>query len=919
MAFTPDPNLLKPVASSSGFTPNANLLRPVGTTTPLPSTNIQPREVTEQDTLGFFADLSDSIFGAGEFGNVIGTEAAKGTFGQTAQKLLAGRDLTPEEEQSIQRNYDPMRLLGSGLQAGALFTPVGTIAKGATAGLKALGLGRRTSNLLGVVTGGAAGGATLDVATGIKEGEFSPDATVIGAALPPAFTATGKALQGLGVLGRELVGAGTGVGGQTIKQYLQAVKNGGEEARVAIDAMRAKVSPEVLVEDAKSALGALAQQRSTRYKQALEQIAGQTKSYDVSPVIQALKKNLSDFNVMVQKTPEGQVLDFSQSAIRFDRPAQEVIRTIFEEMKTFGRNPGDRTAVGIDSLKRAFNSLYSDNSSVRAFTKGMAKETRKVLSQVPGYDDLAKNYEESTELINEITRGLSLGDKTSVETAYKKLISAFRTNNELRQQLLAELDEVSGQYLSSRIAGQQLSELLPRGLMRQVAVGGGVIGLPFGVSLLPLISTILAVSPRIAGELLTVLGVPAKAVDDVLVAMSKAFAAGEVSPGDRLLKKFGGDEALQSTVEDLITNPKLGLSIQDVTRGKGAQATDNTTQSLLAEAKKYKTPEEFVKAQGKPLYHGGAGKIDEFRNVTQRGVYLTPDKKMASTHASFASNYGNNAGNPPQITEAFVTPKKIYKIKKGTNSFTGIENDNLIEAPQHYPDEINKIKANGFDAIQSSDGSQLLVFDASKIKTKSQLTDLWKQANKVGQMEGKADIAPVAALGGVTALGAFLKNEDEKKKDDIKIEDISMKIGSDAPMQVYKARDVDFNDEEIEELRNILYGEISNRPKDKQALEARVIINTALNRIKENRDLGMSFDTMMKVLHQDNQYQALGGKQYELAKRGEADPDKMAVIDEVIEELKQGKIKENTNGAFYYIHNPDGSITYDDNRPLYSK
>lgn len=153
------------------------------------------------------------------------------------------------------------------------------------------------------------------------------------------------------------------------------------------------------------------------------------------------------------------------------------------------------------------------------------------------------------------------------------------------------------------------------------------------------------------------------------------------------------------------------------------------------EAKKYNSAEEFVKAQGKPLYHGGAEKIDEFKNVTERGVYLTPDKKMAETHASFASNYGKNAGNPPQITEAFVTPEKVYKIPKGSNSFTGVENDNLIEAPQHYPNEIKSIKEKGFDSIQSSDGKQLLVFDASKVKTKSQLTDIWNKANNKSKDE----------------------------------------------------------------------------------------------------------------------------------------------------------------------------------------
>ncbi len=146
---------------------------------------------------------------------------------------------------------------------------------------------------------------------------------------------------------------------------------------------------------------------------------------------------------------------------------------------------------------------------------------------------------------------------------------------------------------------------------------------------------------------------------------------------------------------------------------------------LEQEAKKYKSAEEFVKAQGKPLMHGGPEAINEFMNAGKRGVggvYLTPDTTMAKIFA----------GKEGKITDAFVKPKKVFKIQKGSDQYAGsggMGDDILIEAPHNYPYEIKRLKAEGYDAIRSSDGKQLLVLDPSQIKTKSQLTDIWKKAN----------------------------------------------------------------------------------------------------------------------------------------------------------------------------------------------
>lgn len=140
-----------------------------------------------------------------------------------------------------------------------------------------------------------------------------------------------------------------------------------------------------------------------------------------------------------------------------------------------------------------------------------------------------------------------------------------------------------------------------------------------------------------------------------------------------------------------------------------------------------------------------------------------------------------------------------------------------------------------------------------------------------------------------------------------------------------KDRGVEVSDSDIEAFRPLLYGEVSNRTPDKQALEANVILNTALNRVKAYGERGQK-KTLSDVLAMPNQYQAYGGPQY---KAYSAPPDSIALtkrqqVDDIVnaihEQIKAGRYEDNTQGAYYYVHDPKtGAITYDNIRPLFKK
>ena len=134
---------------------------------------------------------------------------------------------------------------------------------------------------------------------------------------------------------------------------------------------------------------------------------------------------------------------------------------------------------------------------------------------------------------------------------------------------------------------------------------------------------------------------------------------------------------------------------------------------LAAEARKYKSAEEFVKAKA-TLMRGA--KTAEIR-PGEVGVYLTPDRAMAETFA----------GKEGIITKAFADVKKTYRIPKA-DEYEWL--DALIENPRNYSKYIAELKSKGYDSILSSDKKQLLVFDKSKVLTEKQLTDFYTQATK---------------------------------------------------------------------------------------------------------------------------------------------------------------------------------------------
>ena len=164
----------------------------------------------------------------------------------------------------------------------------------------------------------------------------------------------------------------------------------------------------------------------------------------------------------------------------------------------------------------------------------------------------------------------------------------------------------------------------------------------------------------------------------------------------------------------------------------------NKVDDLATEAKKYKSADEFVKAQPK-LYHGTEQTFDEFSLKTFGratdsgdagvGVYFTADK-------SYAKEFGSN------IKEISVDLKNPYRYKT-TPFFGGIGKEKFAKSiglsENATAKEVTaKLVKDGYDGViidaDFSSGLiksyEVVVFDPKAIKTKSQLTDIYNQATK---------------------------------------------------------------------------------------------------------------------------------------------------------------------------------------------
>ena len=191
--------------------------------------------------------------------------------------------------------------------------------------------------------------------------------------------------------------------------------------------------------------------------------------------------------------------------------------------------------------------------------------------------------------------------------------------------------------------------------------------------------------------------------------------------GKTTTKRLDGKERpVPDQQNELLTKETIAPeNLEIFTDGKW-QSLISKSLALLSEAKKYKSAEEYVKAQGMPVYHGTKANFTEFKPSSSgeigKGVYFYDSKSKASNHV----------GDGGRVVEAYVNGKLATM-----DEFRAVREE-LGDASWTNSDTINELVRRGYVGIVRPEGNSTVynIFDPKNIKTKESLEKIWKQANQ---------------------------------------------------------------------------------------------------------------------------------------------------------------------------------------------
>lgn len=314
------------------------------------------------------------------------------------------------------------------------------------------------------------------------------------ASMVDPLSLTAKTVGGVSKAVAPVLGMTTGAGTEAFKQAYKAGREGG----TAAEQFRANITGTAPMTDvldmAKQNLANMNQAKQAQYRSGMVNIKGDKTVLDFGGIDTALQ-------TATNKTQyKGKVVN--------QRAADELqtVQGIIDDWKN--QNPADfHTPEGLDSLKQKVGDVLEnipyEQKQARAAVGGVYNSIKSEINrQAPTYSKVMKEYSEASELIKEIERSLSLGQKASAENATRKLQSLMRKNvntNFGQRVALGKQLSAAGEDIFPALAGQSLADLTPMGLQRATSLGTAAAA--FQAAGIPLAATsLLASSPRIMGE-----------------------------------------------------------------------------------------------------------------------------------------------------------------------------------------------------------------------------------------------------------------------------------------------------------------------------------------------------------------------------------------------------------------------------------
>jgi hypothetical protein len=292
----------------------------------------------------------------------------------------------------------------------------------------------------------------------------------------------------------EGLGALSGVGSQAYKTAYNSAVQGGDKLKALAENLRKKVPVTQVVDDALLGLTNMGKDLQAKYRSGMVNIKNDKSILGFDTINDALIKaeEMGKFRGQVTNPKVAENIAKAQQAV--------------SEWKAL--SPAEyHTPEGMDALKKTIGGILEDipfeQKTARSAVGDIYTAVKQSISkQAPAYDNVMKNYSEGLETAKELKRALNLGEKSSTDSALRRLQSVMRndvnTNYGNRVDYGNMLEQASGKPIMSELAGQSLSSPLPRGLQKLLpsATGGGAIAAsnPWLLATLPL------QSPRLMGE-----------------------------------------------------------------------------------------------------------------------------------------------------------------------------------------------------------------------------------------------------------------------------------------------------------------------------------------------------------------------------------------------------------------------------------
>lgn len=404
--------------------------------------------------------------------------------------------------------------------------------------------------------------------------------------------------------------------------------------------------------------------------------------------------------------------------------------------------------------------------------RNLGKELRKTFNkkyrdQISGLKKLDKEFSSEVKFLNQVKKDFLDKDGTLKDAAYGRIANLDKPN---RMKMMARMQKIMPD-IEEKIQVVRALEDLERSkgikvgtYTRGAAIGGGLITGNIGIAIV----TALLTQPEIAAQIIRALGITSKQLKPLLQVAFKVM---------KDINNITAPESIiRARVRQYMEDPKVGLSIEDVSRGgsraprqqskvKSTALPDDTTnfsrgaipENLRPLAEEFgddavrdaqravregKTLEGFVEAQD-TLFRGGK---DLSKSDRQGALFFSKDpqtaRDIATERGGVVGEFVNLSQKPLKAEDRFSLFKDLFGediaervvLRQDYSDFPEI---NKLSRNAFDPSDLEErifipeLKKRGFDSVElrlgQTDKPEIIVLDPANVKTKSQLTDLFNR------------------------------------------------------------------------------------------------------------------------------------------------------------------------------------------------